>query len=152
MVVRGTELTHGAPWDRETCIIAALNGHLPCLRYAFLNGCTNDDLTCVVIGAMNVGWNIEEMCFNASRGIMDCMRFTFLVGATQDTWWVEVPAKMVAWRDRVRGTAALILRIVRKNRAHRAATVIQQFWLQRHYMAGGRGEVLALARIQRLIA
>lgn len=57
--------------------------------------------------------------------------------------WPEI----IEWRDRVRTTAAAILRIVRFNRAKRAATTIQRFWLDRHYTPGGRGAILTIDRL-----
>ena len=37
---------HGCPWDELTCIAAAVNGQLDCLRYARKNGCPWDEKTC----------------------------------------------------------------------------------------------------------
>ena len=32
---------NGCEWDEDTCSEAALNGHLDCLKYAHENGCEN---------------------------------------------------------------------------------------------------------------
>jgi len=37
----------GCPWDRFTCNLAAVNGHLDCLKYAHEKGCPLNRLTCV---------------------------------------------------------------------------------------------------------
>ena len=136
---------------------AAIHGHLGCLRYARNQGAQCDD----------------DVIFRAAvYGHMECMKFAHAEGApldgkltprafvvSDDNWdcfryislylpsWPDIPPKMAAWRDRLRTTAAVILRIVRRNRARRAAITIQRFWLDRHYAPGGHGHALALTRL-----
>ena len=126
-----SEMHEAAPkgvWG-ELAPPTVLYGHLSCLRYAHEHGAPWDE-------------KIFLWATSPAKPFLDCRRYAFLCGAP----WPDAPAELVAWRDRVRGTACTILRTVRNNRAHHAATVIQRAWLERHYAAGGRGEALAMAR------
>lgn len=89
-------------WNDQLCKYAAAFGHLECLRYVRENGAP---------------WGRDTCAIAAQNGHLDCARYAFLCGAP----WPDAPAWLVAWRDRVRGTAADIMRIVRD----RAAKKIQ---------------------------
>lgn len=118
---------HGAPWHSRTCIIAAHNGHLSCLRYAIRRKAPLTDFP-------------EADKLNSAT--QDCFRFFALYKRPTDL------PEIAEWRDRVRATAAMIMRIVRRNRARHAAITIQRFWLDRHYTPGGRGAVLVIERLR----
>ena len=118
---------HGAPWDPRTCVLAAQNGHLACIRYAHRHRAPLKDFPDAA---------------KLSPNTRDCFRYIALYKRPK-----RLP-EIAEWRTRVRTTAATIMRIVRRNRAHHAATVIQRFWLHRHYAPDGRGAALALARLK----
>lgn len=67
LAVRGGHLAimkyaheNGAPWDAETCKVAAMRGFLECLRYAHENGC---------------GWNADTCAYAASENHLDCLKY-----------------------------------------------------------------------------
>jgi hypothetical protein len=119
----------GAPCDDITIFHAALHGRLDCVRYVHAKGAPLDGS--LTPHASMVSWEN-----------WNCFRYVSLHLPS----WQDIPPPMAAWRTRVRATAAAVLRIVRRNRAHAAATVIQRFWLERHYAPGGKGMALALDR------
>jgi hypothetical protein len=119
---------HGAPFHPLTCMVAAEFGSLPCLRYAITHGAPL--------------LYTRYPCALTPRN-RDCYRYLDM----HVSGWPDCPAEIIEWRVRVRATAATILRIVRFNRAKRAATTIQRFWKDRHYTPGGRGAVLAIGRL-----
>ena len=149
---------HGAPWNMQVCALAAYNGHLDTLRWAHEHGAPWSGLTCLwaaefghwdcLIYAHEQGapWHLWTCSSAAQNNQTACLRYAFLCGAP----WPKAPAEMVAWRDRVRGTAAYIMHIVRNNRAHCAATIIQRAWLKRHYAPDGRGKELTMAHFNQL--
>ena len=122
----------GVSSDDIIVYLAISCGHVDCLRYAHAHGAP----------AVRDGYT--PRAFLVTEDNWDCFRFISLHLPS----WPGIPPKMAVWRARVRATAATILRIVRRNRAHHAATVIQRFWLDRHYAPEGRGADLALARLR----
>ena len=116
---------HGAPWDGLGLVgmDAAANGRLDCLRYAHEHGAP---------------WNNETCKLAATNGHLDCLRYAFLCGAP----WPTAPPEMVAWRDRVRGTARDILRIVRD----RAAKTIQYAAIPFIHRPGGQFVACEIAK------
>ena len=47
---------NGCPWNSETCLYAADNGHLPALKYLHENGCPWDEGTCAY-ATVNEHWD-----------------------------------------------------------------------------------------------
>jgi hypothetical protein len=149
---------HGAPWRHIIMRAAALYDQLPCMRFAHRNGVPWDPETCLAaasqgnMGPLQYAHRHGAPMYNrqctellrVTTANRACLRYVALFLLD----WPGAPAELTAWRDRVRATAASIMRIVRHNRAMVAATVIQRFWLDRHYAYGGRGMVLAMARLR----
>ena len=123
---------HGIEWGPRTCSWAAQTGHLACLRYAHMHGAR---------------WDTRVTYMAVLMGQTACLRYV----ALHLPVWPGAPAEIAEWRDRVRATAATIMRIVRRNRAEHAATVIQRFWLKRHYAPGGEGLTLVMAHFNGLL-
>ena len=122
----------GARMLDSIAYFAAEGGHMRCVRYAHEQGAPLDGVDF-----------LPHDDFVVTRTSWDCFRYISLYLPS----WPSAPPEMAAWRARVRATAAAVLRIVRRNRAHAAATVIQRFWLERHYAPGGRGHAFTLARL-----
>ena len=59
------------PWNEETCITAALNGHIECLKYAHENGCPWDDWTCLS---------------SAKNNHLECLKYAHKNGCPWDNW------------------------------------------------------------------
>ena len=51
---------NGCPWNEDTCSFAAQNGHFDCLQYAYENGCP---------------WNEGTCLFAAQHGHLDCLQY-----------------------------------------------------------------------------
>ena len=59
------------PWDEETCLCAAENGHLGCLIYAHKNGCY---------------WIVEFICIAAAHyGHLECLKYAHKNGCKRYT-------------------------------------------------------------------
>ena len=121
---------HGAPWGSYDCSEAAYRGYMPCLRYALEHGAPTP-----------IALVRARMCGEEGEEIDACFRYLALHCATVRD------RELAAWCDRVRATAATIMRIVRLNRAITAVNVIKRVWLERYYADGGRGMAIVVARL-----
>jgi len=126
---------HGAPWGSYACNEAAYRGHMPCLRYALKHGAPTPIALVWARGYDKEGKETDA-----------CFRYLALHCAT-----VRDP-ELAAWCDRVRTTAATIMRIVRLNRGIAAINTIKSIWVERYYADGGRGMAHAVARLNNAFA
>ena len=150
---------NGAPWDKNTCSCAAQNGHLDCLRYAHENGAPLNEKICssaTMYGHLKCLLYAYEICAPwddsvckfaaiAALGHIACLRYAFLVGAP----WPEAPPEMIAWRDRIRKTAAKILKTHHALRV-RSANTIKYAWLEYFYRPESSGSMFAKAHFEHI--
>jgi len=135
---------HGAPLNAMVCTCAAMSGYLKCLRYAHKHGAPWNKLATMCAASKGhlkilryahehgAPWHQDACKFAALNGYTKCLHYAFLCGAP----WPEAPARLVVWRDRVRGTAGAVLdkwRIVREQ----AARTIQEAALPFIHRPGG---------------